>query len=88
MEPLHRGLFSFIRQIPQDGTFDQLKPVNGLIDKLLTQPRGKVSVYSIDLSAATDRLPIILQMRLLVPFLMNLPQLGGASKKVAQIVSS
>jgi hypothetical protein len=57
--PLHKALFSILRKIEQDGTFDQLLPVRKLMDK------GLKEMYSFDLSAATDRLPIDLQVDLL-----------------------
>lgn len=41
-----------------DGTFDQLKPLSRV-------PFGLRPIYSLDLSAATDRLPIWLQKGLL-----------------------
>jgi hypothetical protein len=46
-----------------DGTFDQLRPLKRLV------PRG---LYSLDLSSATDRLPISLQ-RYLVAYLARDP---------------
>jgi len=52
---LHQGLFAVLSQIPQDGTFNQHKPVKALLDKGLSE------FFSFDLSAATDRLPIDLQ---------------------------
>jgi len=55
--PLHKWIFSLLKEIPQDGTFDQLKPVKRLLKRL---PKGRV-VYSFDLSAATDRIPVLLQ---------------------------
>lgn len=42
-----------------DGTFDQLKPLKALTS------RGLQKFYSFDLSAATDRLPIDLQVQVL-----------------------
>lgn len=57
--PLHEALFEILKQIPSDGTFNQLKPV----EKLLS--RGLKELYSFDLSAATDRLPIELQKDIL-----------------------
>jgi len=42
-----------------DGTFDQLKPLRSLT------ARGLKEFYSFDLSAATDRLPIDLQVQVL-----------------------
>lgn len=59
MKPLHDYLFAILRLIPQDGTFDQLKPLNALYEK------GCTTFYSYDLTAATDRLPIDLQVQVL-----------------------
>lgn len=58
MNPLHKYLFGILRTIPMDGTFDQMKPLNKV-------PFGERPLYSFDLSAATDRLPISLQKALL-----------------------
>jgi hypothetical protein len=60
MDPLHKRLFTILGKIPQDGTFDQIKPLKALLQK-------NKSLYSLDLSAATDRLPIVLQMIVLSP---------------------
>jgi len=65
LAPLHKNLFNILKQIPSDGTFDQLKPVKRLIDK------GLKELYSYDLSAATDRLPIDLQVDLLSALFEN-----------------
>jgi hypothetical protein len=46
-----------------DGTFDQLKPIKTLIDFKYNK------YFSFDLSAATDRLPVSLQKRILFSFL-------------------
>lgn len=59
LAPLHSSLFSILRNIEQDGTFNQLAPVRKLMDK------GLKEMYSYDLSAATDRLPIDLQVDIL-----------------------
>lgn len=65
--PLHRYIFDkILRVIPQDGLYDQLGPVRALIDKL--RALGLKNVYSYDLSAATDRLPVVLQEILLGQF--------------------
>jgi hypothetical protein len=48
-----------LKNIPSDGTFNQLQPIKRLMDK------GLKELYSYDLSAATDRLPIDLQVDLL-----------------------
>lgn len=58
--PLHDYIFqSVLRIIPQDGTHDQGKPLEGLSEKIveLLSTTGKAHVYSFDLKAATDRIP-------------------------------
>lgn len=55
--PLHKFLFSLLKEIDQDGTFDQLKPVKALLKRTTKDQM----IYSYDLSAATDRLPISIQ---------------------------
>jgi hypothetical protein len=57
LSPFHEVLFSFLRKIPMDGTFNQLKP--------LSRAWGHKTLYSMDLSAATDRLPMSLQVPLI-----------------------
>nr|WAY16622.1 putative RNA-dependent RNA polymerase [Binucleate Rhizoctonia mitovirus 10] len=60
LKPLHDTIFDHILAgIPQDGTRDQLKPVLSLIG------RKPDSLFSLDLSAATDRLPLWLQVAIL-----------------------
>jgi len=59
MKPLHDYLFSILRLIPQDGTFDQLDPIAKL------HAKGHKRFWSLDLSSATDRLPILIQATLL-----------------------
>jgi len=63
LRPIHRLIFRILRRCPMDGTFDQLKPLNRV-------PFGK-PLYSLDLSAATDRLPIVLQQLLLLHLLKS-----------------
>jgi hypothetical protein len=61
LKPLHETIFIVLKKIPQDGTFNQAAPL-----KLLSElTRGTRTVYSFDLSAATDRLPIALQVQVL-----------------------
>jgi hypothetical protein len=57
-------LASILLSIEQDGTFDQDKPLKIL---MATDPKR---LFSFDLSAATDRLPIHIQVKLL-SFLFN-----------------
>nr|UOL49043.1 MAG: putative RNA-dependent RNA polymerase [Mitoviridae sp.] len=50
LKPLHHWLFTCLRSIPQDCTFDQ----GSFWDKI----KGSEVFYSVDLTAATDRFPI------------------------------
>jgi hypothetical protein len=60
LKPLHDTIFDHIlASIPQDGTRDQISPVKALISR---KPK---SLFSLDLSAATDRLPLWLQKAIL-----------------------
>lgn len=73
MQPLHKWIFDHLRFIPTDGTFNQVKPVERLIASFRDEGHW---VASYDLSAATDRLPLLLQTDLLRPLLGNeLPSL-------------
>jgi hypothetical protein len=64
--PLHKALFSALRKIPQDGTFDQTAPVKRLIEVM--KERKLTHLWSYDLSAATDRIPVVLQELTLARF--------------------
>lgn len=68
--PLHKFLFSVLRTIPQDGTFNQTAPLERL---LALKPK---ELYSLDLTAATDRLPLAIQVMLLT--LLCGPEFAGA----------
>lgn len=60
LRPLHDTIFDCILPgILQDGTRDQLAPIHRL---LKLQPK---TLFSLDLSAATDRLPLWLQVAIL-----------------------
>jgi hypothetical protein len=62
--PLHNYLFRILRTHGLvDGTFNQLRPLGKLM--------GCKSLYSLDLSAATDRLPLVIQMNLLTTLFDN-----------------
>lgn len=61
LEPLHTAILALLKKIPQDGTFNQISPIKLLVD---TVEPGQV-FYSFDLSSATDRLPIVIQMQIL-----------------------
>jgi len=58
---LHDTVSTILKEIPQDGTFDQGKPID-----LLSKQES--IVYSFDLSSATDRLPIDLQRQVISLF--------------------
>lgn len=66
MHPLHKWIFARLAAIPTDGTFNQTAPVERLIERFKGE---SFWVASYDLSAATDRLPVQLQLDLLVPLL-------------------
>lgn len=61
LKPLHNWIFSILEDIPQDGTFDQLRPIKRLLKKV----GNDTTIYSYDLSAATDRIPVVIQELLL-----------------------
>jgi len=61
LKPLHDSIFSILRKIPQDGTFDQNAAVRSASKEMI----GAAYVASFDLSAATDRLPVRLQSSIL-----------------------
>jgi len=63
LRPLHKWLMAILSKIPQDGTFDQYQPIQRL-NSLVRKSKDKF-VGSADMSAATDRLPVSLQERLL-----------------------
>jgi hypothetical protein len=58
--PVHNLIFKLLSRLETDGTFDQLKP----LDRLL-QYKHISTYYCYDLSAATDRLPCLIQSHLL-----------------------
>lgn len=65
MAPLHQWIFGILSQLSDvDGTFDQMRPIVRLQNLWANKPKGR-TFSSIDLSAATDRLPIALQESLL-----------------------
>lgn len=69
--PLHKSLFAFLRRLPNDGTFDQ----DASFERSMQKAQLYNCAYSVDLSAATDRLPILLQAGIL-DIIFNIPGLG------------
>lgn len=65
--PLHSLLMGFLRKVPQDATFDQeggVERVRICMEERVRKGQSP-SIHSFDLSAATDRLPLLLQELLL-----------------------
>lgn len=75
LEPLHLLLFKFLRSLPNDGTFDQ----NASFRRCQDKSKLYSCSYGYDLSAATDRLPISLQISILSKFFLLLGLPGEAS---------
>jgi hypothetical protein len=86
LRPLHDAIFALLRWIPQDGTHNQVKPLEVLLgrqaalkrerrlpgDRLfgwsrlgVVVPSKAYALFSFDLTAATDRLPLPIQVSLL-----------------------
>lgn len=68
LRPLHDDIYKFLANVPQDGTNDQSKPIIALLKSLgvkCTVKTGGKRLQSMDLSAATDRLPVVLQEQIL-----------------------
>jgi hypothetical protein len=61
LAPLHSFMFSVLKNIPNDGTFNQEESIKR--SQLKSVQSGKA--YSFDLSAATDRLPVRLTSKIL-----------------------
>lgn len=65
MRPLHDGIFNILKSLPNDGTFDQ----EASFARCVVKSRISKVAYGYDLSAATDRLPLSLQVAILTSFL-------------------
>lgn len=77
LSPLHKGLFNFLRRIPEDATHNQSLTLSTFVERL--QRNSITEVYSFDLTAATDRIPVSAQAIILDIM---------AERKVGQIWSS
>jgi hypothetical protein len=72
MAPLHDYIFNILKGLKvNDGTFDQLRPLRTLQVQFLGEKAIGHTFSSIDLSAATDRLPLALQKSLLKSLLLD-----------------
>jgi len=64
--PLHDSIYSKLSNIYQDGTNNQVRPIKLMLEELSIQNFGKFKrVQSLDLTAATDRLPVDVQSQIL-----------------------
>jgi len=63
LKPLHEYIFSLLRLIPTDATFDQ----QGAVDAFAAQ--GHQEIFSYDLKAATDLIPSQLYVEVLIPLI-------------------
>jgi len=63
LKPVHQWMFSLLRRIPTDATFDQEGKVKAFAES------GYKEIYSLDLKAATDTIPMGLYTILLTPIL-------------------
>jgi len=69
LRPLHLLLFDLLRRIPTDATFDQVGVLERVQERVMKAGYRVAKAYSFDLSAATDRLPVRLQEKILEPLL-------------------
>jgi len=63
LRPLHDRLFDLLRTIKTDATFDQVPTVRRFAERVKSM--GIRKIYSFDLTAATDRIPIQVQSEIL-----------------------
>jgi hypothetical protein len=77
MKPLHLGLFKILKQLPNDGTFDQ----DASVTRCTVKAKAANQAFSFDLSAATDRLPVSLTGAI-IESLFKIPGLADAWRKV------
>lgn len=73
MKPLHKALFTVLRSLPNDGTFDQ----DASVARCTVKAAAAGKAFSFDLSAATDRLPVSLTASI-IEGLFKIPGLGLA----------
>lgn len=63
LKPLHDWMFSILRVIPTDATFDQ----EGRLEEFVR--KGHTKIWSLDLSSATDLIPLFLYRSLFIKIL-------------------
>lgn len=79
LNPLHKSIFNFLRKIPEDATHDQGETLRLFVDRLRRNSISKV--YSFDLTAATDRIPVSAQALILDSILGSKKQFGDTWAK-------
>jgi len=78
LQPLHKFLMSLLSKIPQDGTFSQDRLVDDL-KQMATKGAGLLHWMSIDISAATDSIPVVLYRVLLEELFVSVETPFGLS---------
>lgn len=80
-KPLHDHLFHLLSKLETDGTFNQVKPLDRLLDLKRSGVLEHHKFWSYDLSAATDRLPAKLQAQI-IDLLFKQDGLGDSWRRV------
>jgi len=68
LHPLHKFLQGVLRRLDEDATFDQVGKLEAKLAEMQKKYK-KPKSFSYDLSSATDRLPVLLQVYILAPLL-------------------
>lgn len=66
--PLHKFIQGVLRRLSEDATFDQVGKLEAKLVEMQKKYK-KPKAFSYDLSSATDRLPVLLQVYILAPLL-------------------
>jgi len=73
--PLHKFIQNILRRIDEDATFDQVGKLEAKLVEMQAKYK-KPKAFSYDLSSATDRLPVLLQVYILAPLLGLKPSIA------------
>jgi len=74
LRPIHNGLFGWLKTVINDGTFDQ----NASVRRCMTKVALTGKSFGYDLTAATDRLPLKMQIAIINALLPGLGELWAA----------
>jgi len=69
LHPLHKVLQSLLRSLSEDATFNQVGKLEAKLSEMMVKAYRVPKAFSYDLSSATDRLPVSLQVKILTPLL-------------------